>query len=409
MNKTIIMREAYDWITENDVTAEQFDELIRYIEEKYPNEQVIDQKYKRLRFINYVGVIQCSNVRYEIIPKIKLTPIDDRKALLGMLSITGFLPISFYEEVLNGEETGDLLTAFLTTFLTRLLNELRKGTYKTYERHEENLNTLRGKLELSKHIYKNAFQKTKAYCAFDEHTENNELNQLFKCALLIVKKHTKIHALKLYLERCLGYLERVDVVHFTEKEIKSIIFNRQNERFRQAALFAKLIVERATIYSKGRGASSFSFLFQMNMLFEKYIEVALEEAVSNHEIISQHAEKRLLRNKNSNRENVLLKPDFVINNMIIVDTKWKSATNNGRSSYVQSDIYQMYAYVTAYKEVKRCILLYPKQEGEAIHPVWEVIDTEKTIEMRTVRIDEFFETVRELKEILKGDHVSLDT
>ncbi|PFU37229.1 ATP-dependent helicase, partial [Bacillus cereus] len=47
MNKTIIVREAYDWITENDVTAEQFDELIRYIEEKYPNDQVIDQKYKR--------------------------------------------------------------------------------------------------------------------------------------------------------------------------------------------------------------------------------------------------------------------------------------------------------------------------------------------------------------------------
>ncbi len=84
-----------------------------------------------------------------------------------------------------------------------------------------------------------------------------------------------------------------------------------------------------------------------------------------------------------------------------MDTKWKSATNNGRSSYVQSDIYQMYAYVTAYKEVKRCILPYPKQEIEAVHSVWEVIDTEKTIEMCTKRIDEFSETVRELKKILQ--------
>ncbi|WP_257152899.1 McrC family protein [Bacillus cereus] len=185
--------------------------------------------------------------------------------------------------------------------------------------------------------------------------------------------------------------------------------NRQNERFRQAALFAKLIVERATIYSKGRGASSFSFLFQMNMLFEKYIEVALQEVIGNNKIISQHAEKRLLRNKKSGRQNILLKPDFVIDNVIIMDTKWKSATSNGRSSYVQSDIYQMHVYVTAYKEVERCILLYPKQEGEVIHPVWEVIDTEKTIEMCKIRIDEFPETVRELKEIIKGVYVSLDT
>ncbi|MEH7277875.1 ATP-dependent helicase, partial [Bacillus toyonensis] len=107
MNKTIMVREAYEWITENDITVDQFDELIRYIEEKYPNEQVIDQRYKRLRFINYVGVIQCSDVRYEIIPKIKLAPIDDRKALLRMLSVTGFLPVSFYEEVLNGEDRGE--------------------------------------------------------------------------------------------------------------------------------------------------------------------------------------------------------------------------------------------------------------------------------------------------------------
>jgi len=130
MNKTIIVREAYDWITENDVTVEQFDELIRYIKEKYPNEQVIDQKYKRLLFINYVGVIQCSDVRYEIIPKLKLTPTDDRKVLLGMLSITGFLPVSFYEEVLNGEDRAELLTAFLATFLTRLLMNSEKGLLK---------------------------------------------------------------------------------------------------------------------------------------------------------------------------------------------------------------------------------------------------------------------------------------
>jgi 5-methylcytosine-specific restriction enzyme subunit McrC len=77
-----------------------------------------------------------------------------------------------------------------------------------------------------------------------------------------------------------------------------------------------------------------------------------------------------------------LKHDFVVSNKVIIDTKWKSATLNGRSIYQQSDIYQMYAYVTAYKHVDRCILLYPKQEGEVEHPIWEVLDTEKTIEMK---------------------------
>ncbi|MBL3641742.1 McrC family protein [Peribacillus frigoritolerans] len=401
MNKTITVREAFDWITQNTVTNAQFEELVQYIEEKYPNEKVLELQYKRLRFINYVGVIQCSDVRYEIVPKITLNPVNDQKALLAMLSVTGFLPISFYDQVQNGEEKGNLLDAFLTSFITRLLPELQKGIYKTYERQEDNLYALRGKLQLSKHVRQNMFQKSNAYCAFDEHTENNSLNQLFKCALLIVKRSAKNHRLTLHLERCLGFLEKVDLVQFSQSNLKSIIFNRQNERFRDAALFAKLIIERADIYNQRRNASSFSFLFQMNLLFENYIEAALKEVVGTNALISQDTEKRLLRNKKSGYHNILLNPDFVIDNKIILDTKWKSSSYNGRSRYVQSDIYQMYAYVTAYKDVERCVLLYPKQEGETDYPVWEVIDTEKkTIEMCAVRIDEFSETVSELKEIL---------
>ncbi|MFD1039357.1 McrC family protein [Virgibacillus byunsanensis] len=403
MTKTVIVRESYDWITENDVSATQYEELIRYIEEKYPNENVLDQKYKRLRFINYVGTIQCSDVRYEVVPKINLSNNDERKVLLSMLSITRFLPISFYEQIQNGEEKGDLLTAFLTAFLERLLNELKKGTYKTYERQEENLYVLKGKLELSNHIRNNTFHNTRAYCSFDEHTENNSLNQLFKAALHILKKYTGLYSLKLHLERCLGYLERVDLVNINPTTLDSIKLNRQNERFRDAVLFAKLIVERASIYSQGQRALSFSLMFPMNVLFEKYIEVVLREVVGYKVVISQHAEKRLLQNKKTGYRNILLKPDFLVNNELIIDTKWKSATYHGKTRYDQSDIYQMYAYVTAYQEANRCILLYPKQEREADHPVWEVIDTDKTIEMRAIKIENFWESVDELRGILKDN------
>ncbi|WP_407272054.1 McrC family protein [Radiobacillus sp. PE A8.2] len=400
MTKLVTVRESYDWITENEVTQVQLEELIRYIEERYPNENVLDQRYKRVRFINFVGVIQCSDIRYEIVPKINLSADDERKALLSMLSVSNFIPITFYERVKNGQETADLLTAFLTAFLERLLKELKKGIYKTYERQEENLYVMKGKLELSNHIRQNAFNHTRAYCSFDELTENNSMNQLFKAALQIVRSSSVLHTSKLQLERCLGYLDQVDVVNFPPHKLNEVRLNRQNERFRDAVLFAKLIIEHASIYNKGQQSSSFSFLFPMNLLFEKYMEVALEAAAGADAVISQHAKTRLLHNKKSGQENILLKPDFLVNNKVIIDTKWKSATYHGKSRYQQSDIYQMYAYVTAYKEAIRCILLYPKQEGEAEHPVWEVVDTNKTIEMKAVRIDEFWNSVDDLKELL---------
>lgn len=398
--KTVIVRESYDWITEVDITPAQYEELITYVEVKYPNEDILDLKYKRCRFINYVGVIQCSDVRYEVLPKINLSTMDERKALISMLSVANFLPISFYEKAKNGSEYSDLLSAFLAAFLERLLVELKKGLYKTYETNSENLYVLKGKLELKEHIGKNAFIKTRAFCSFDEHTENNRLNQLFKAALFIVKKNIKIQSLRLHLERCLGYLENVNLINFDSKAVNQITLNRQNERFHDAFLYAKLIIEHASVYSRGQSSSSFSFLFPMNLLFEKYIEVALREAVGFESVISQHSEKRLLRNKKSGYRNVQLKPDFVINEEIILDTKWKSATYHGRTNYNQADIYQMYAYVTAYEKVNRCILLYPKQEAEQELPVWEVIDTDKTIEMKTIRIDDFKETVEDLRKML---------
>lgn len=397
---TIIVRESFDWITEEDVTSAQYEELIRYLEEKYPNADIIEQKYKRCRFINFVGVIQCSDVRYEILPKLNLSLKDERKALLSMLSVANFLPISFYERVKNDLDNSDLLSALLVAFLERLFNELKKGLYKTYETNSENLYVLKGKLEIKEHIRQNAFINTRAYCRFDEHSENNRLNQLFKAALFIVRKNINVQFLKLDIERCLGYLEDVDLISFDSSTISQIKLNRQNNRFSDAALFAKLIILHASIYSRGKSSSSFSFLFPMNLLFEKYIEVALKEAVGFENVIGQHAKKRLLRNKKSGYGNILLKPDFVVNHKIIVDTKWKSATYQGRSNYNQTDIYQMYAYVKAYEQVTRCILLYPKQEDEQEHPIWEVVDTNKTIEMQVIRVDNPENTLEDLREIL---------
>lgn len=398
--KTIIVRESYDWITNQDVTSGQFAELIRYIEEKYPNSLILEQKYQKFRFINFVGVIQCSNVRYEILPKIDLSLDDERKALVSMLTAANFLPISFYEKVKNGVGKSDLLTAFLTAFIERLLKELNKGLYKTYETKTENLNVLKGRLEFPRHVRTNAFQKTKAYCSYDEHTENNLLNQLFKVALLIVRKNINLPQLKLAYERCLGYLENVDLLYFDSFMLNKLVFNRHNNRFRDVALFAKLIIEHASIYNRGKSSTAFSFLFPMNVLFEKYIEAALKVAVGYDKVISQHDKQYLLRNKKTGKRSVLMKPDFLIGETTILDTKWKSATYNGRYNYNQADVYQMYAYVTSYKNAKRCILLYPKQGEEVDFPLWEVIGTDKTIEMQTIRIDDFYKTVEELRRIL---------
>lgn len=402
MNKTIIVREVYDWLTEQELSAAEMDKLVRYVEKNYPNERVVELQYKRLRFINFVGVIQCGGVRIEIVPKIALTKKDDQKALLQMLAVTDFFPIRFFELVKSGKNQAGLLSAFVGAFTERLLVELRKGVFQTYERKESNLHVMRGKLALSQHVRANPFQKTRAYCTFDERSEDNDLNRLLKKALLIVKKHIQTPRLNQQINQCLGYLAQVDETKLEKILPLESLLNRQSERFRATAQFSRMIVEKASIYSKDGGTASFSFLFPMNQLFEAYIGAALIQAAGPEPVTIQPAKKRLLRNQKTGYRSVLLKPDFMVGDRLIIDAKWKGAQVNGSARYEQSDIYQMYAYVTAYKNATRCLLIYPKQDDAVDYPVWEVTDTEKTIEMHTVRVDSFLETVRALKKLMKN-------
>ncbi|WHY94734.1 hypothetical protein QNK12_15285 [Neobacillus cucumis] len=46
------------------------------------------------------------------------------------------------------------------------------------------------------------------------------------------------------------------------------------------------------------------------------------------------------------------------------------------------------------------IIAYPKQETQQVLPIWEVVDTEKTIEMQMVRIDSLEHTLEDLREIM---------
>jgi 5-methylcytosine-specific restriction enzyme subunit McrC len=404
--KPITVREAYDWITEEAVTPDVFAQLTEYVRGKYPDEEIVEYGHRRLRFVNYVGVLHIAGVTIEILPKIALSPEDNRRALLSMLRHAGYFSISFFDRVANGQGRDSLLDSFLAAYVHRLQEELQRGIDRSYVEQTENRNALRGKVLVTEHLRQNSFVKTRVMCRFDEHSENQLLNQVLKAALRIAQKRIGSR-LPLQVERCLALMDGVEDREVRRDELSRVQLNRQNERFRDALLFAQLILERASIHHQGDDGQAFSFLFEMNKLFEAYIGVALQEVLGPGRVYSQHEGKKLLLNTKTNRMNIQLRPDFVTaDGHTILDTKWKSGTVQGRLAYQQSDLYQMYAYVTAYKDATRCILLYPYQE-EYDYPVWQVIDTSKTIEMASVRLDDYESTKADLVKIFSQTSAKL--
>ncbi|MFC4022322.1 McrC family protein [Oceanobacillus longus] len=415
--KQIIIREAYDWLYLHDeeprsLTQVEWEQLLLFLEQEYRNENIVEYSNKKLRFINLVGVIQLKTVRIEILPKINLIEQDDtlnRRALLNMLAVTKKLPVELGEQTLSKFEKVDLIHILAQLYIKELSKTLHRGIYREYRLKEENIPTLKGRLLVSDHIRRNAFGSVNAYCEFDDLTPNIYVNQVLKAALKKLFPYVKQISLKTDMLKGLALLEDVQDVLFDSTTIGQYELNRQNTHYDSSIQLAHAILQSNSMTSGKDNQIAFSFLFKMNDLYEGYIGEVMKMIIhgTSYEVWSQHAEKRLLENIHSGRENILLKPDFVISDKdsiprTIIDTKWKSVVVNTRFNYKQGDIYQMYAYVTAYKTAEKCILLYPRTDEDKLLPKWLVPDShpEKYIEVHQVRLDNLQATVEDVRMLL---------
>src|SRR5699024_12815089 len=73
--------------------------------------------------------------------------------------------------------------------LENLYLKLLKGMYRTYVREEENSEFIKGKILISKNILTNPLN-LKMYSEFDNYTEDNIVNQIFKYVVNDMIKNT---------------------------------------------------------------------------------------------------------------------------------------------------------------------------------------------------------------------------
>ena len=411
MNKHICVREAYDWIyignKNYQLTRYEADELIKYLSDREDDFLcgIIKNEYNRLKLINYVGIISIENVTIEIIPKISLSnnKKKDKEILLQMLSKCSKLPFDIDNSIKTNLAEYDLIELLAKFFVQKLQSEINKGIYREYINKEENLNFIKGKLLLSSHIKKNHVNKVKAYCSYDEYSENNFLNLVFKTACNVILRKINDDEIKDNLKRVISCLEDVDLIYLDKNKLLKYEFNRQNNRFKEAYELAKLILLNTSMESSLGEDNAFSMLFEMSTLYEEYIGNIIEEIWNNsyRKTKLQDDSKYLVKNLYSNRGNFNLKADVVLSDEkedfeIVIDTKWKSAERKIEAT----DMYQMYAYVTRYEKARSCILLYPYHNGDYYRDWGLYNEVDKKIAVRVVRLESVDDTIEDLKSIL---------
>ncbi len=418
--KNIVLTECHDviWITENTadsntITPSQADELAKFIDTQKLKNEYISWGNKSIKFINYVGFIQCTTFSIEILPKVALHNDFNqmRKVLIGMLNDCGYLNVKTSTLSQLQLIDGSLLEIFGRIYASHLFKELTKGIMMEYQQVENNLMMLKGSLIVRKHINENLSRNKKymAYCEYEERTINNEINQVFIAANQLLLKNIKDIETQKLLKQIDHMLDGVQSRTFSKKQLTRINLDRINRRFETPLLLAKQFLMNVTASFSVKNASSFSFLFEMNDLFERYI-TGLVKQVTEHAVYEQHKEYRLLVNEHNGNDIFQLKPDIVVDNgstQIIIDTKWKSLTSGNRSGVKREDLFQMYAYLTRYERAKTAILLYPNQlefeivYNEHIQSWYLHADKEKKLKVYSVSLESKVKTIKELNKILQ--------
>jgi len=383
--KRIVIRE-YSQIVRLQKSASQregtvyleshlYDRLKKFDQQREESDRVFRWGDMSAQTQQWVGVIQVPGLQLELLPKIdELRSYDSeslcreaRLNLLYMLSVSGDVPVRVRDLAHLTHRRAPLSEALARIFAERLLTELLHGPERSYIEHEENLRSFKGKLLMAKHTHLNAAHRERFYCRFDEFCDDTLMNRIFRAACRRLLDSTQTPFTQDSLRHCLLVLDSVQDVYIHDSLFDKVVLQRQNERFADVFQFCRLILKEHTPTVEAGETQSFSVLFDMNHVFERFVAGFLRTRVLPHfpgyNLFSM-SRKKIQHLLSCNGRGILpLKPDLLIEapggHRLVLDTKWKRLSNQGyRGGVSTADLYQLYAYTRRYGCV-RSVLLYP--------------------------------------------------
>lgn len=334
------------------------------------------------RTTQWVGVVQVPGLQVEILPKIdalvgheevglEAAQYEARRNLLYMLSVSGDVPVRSRDVARLAVRRAPLSETLASIFADRLRQELLRGLERGYLEREGNLRSFKGKLALGSQVLHNAAHRERFYCRFDEFSDDTLMNRIFRASCRVLLEVTRLPATQDTLRQCLLLLDGVSDVEIQDAEFDLVSINRQNERFEDLVSFSRLLLSGQSPTVQAGVTRTFSLLFDMNKVFERFVAAFLGRYVvpglDGVRVFPQAAQHRLHLLESDGAGVLRLEPDLLVegpDSRLVMDTKWKllAPTQRGRGGVSEADLYQLFAYTRRFG-CKRSVLLYPYTLG----------------------------------------------
>lgn len=237
----------------------------------------------------YVGVIEAEGVAIEIYPKLdrrlrEQGRVEDEQAASVLKHLLWMLEVSGYEELVEtgegglAEEPDAFVDLFALLMARRLRDELGLGVPRRYERFEDDLKMVRGRLLIDEQATRNFDRWDRVACAFDEFTPDTPVCRILRCACRELSARVRHPEALRLISDCLGLLDEVSDLSVIEA-LRSVDtlppWSRALERFRRPFGLAVRLLQGLSHELLAGSADTFVFLLDMNRVFEAHAAAAL--------------------------------------------------------------------------------------------------------------------------------------
>ena len=411
----IITRREWEFLAvgKNGIPEDQVSKLRSLAERsakrlKLPSTAVLTREFNGFRAGQVVGILAIPGLTVEILPKIGGNDDVLRKALVRMIAVAQDFRITEGELTSLHTQKHDLLELLIELFARRLLVAVRCGLPRRYITNEDDIHTLRGKLDITRQFTSLAVRPNRLACRFDELSANTSLNRVLKAAVLQLTKLTQsTNNYRLLVE----LTARFEFVGRSQNPLlEAVSLDRTNTAFHDLYNLACLFLKRDwQSTTRGETAKVFSLLFPMNELFEKFIGQTLKKVVfRNDKVELQHSKHYALTDAEG--QIFALQPDAFLKTRyfrIILDTKWKHLKDERKLGVSSSDVYQLLAYAQAYNAT-RLVILYPFEEKvglkEGVVRTWKVAGSDCLLDIATIDVSRPEKVNEILRDIIYYTH-----
>lgn len=393
----------------------------------FEGERIVVNHPRKLRAQQVVGIIATDSSSLEILPKIDGADSDAaaRRALVHMLAEVIDLEIAHGRMTDLDYQRHDLLEILIKLFCERLFEVVHRGLPRRYIQHEEDLGTLRGRLDAKRQFTVLAATPQRLACRFDELSPDIALNQIMKAAVKKLLRLSRVPENQRRLTELAFAFSEISDVPVAALRWHDVVIDRTNQAWAQLLALARLLLGNRFQTTSWGSAKGFSLLFEMNTLFEEFVGRSFRKALAGTglQVQLQGPRDHALQEVKDGQLRFATRPDITVTRdgapILIVDTKWKrlrGAIDDAKFGVSPSDVYQMMAYAHVYR-CDRLILLYPYHDELDAEPgvlcshrVRGAADTRISIatislfEPRTAALQ-----LRHLQEFAQQDHMALET